>query len=131
MLSTEAACKGESPMAQVYEEFQQELEGSKAILTALLLNLPKFQQNWQKVEAIFNQRVITLSGEDLEPQAFSRWQSLQTEIHREMKLLSTELRFWQLRSQGHNWEKRREKAIARLDTIIALTKCNLMSKMNN
>ena len=39
MLSTEAACKGESPMAQVYEEFQQELEGSKAILTALLLNL--------------------------------------------------------------------------------------------
>ena len=41
-----------------------------------------------------------VSGEDLEPQALSRWQSVQTEIHREMKLLSTELLFLQLGRQG-------------------------------
>ncbi len=97
---------------QVYAAFQEELEQLRSVLTAEELKLPELQQIWQRVQAIFQNQVMQLCGRDLEPITFSSWQSVQTEIHREMRLLSTELMFLQL-------HRRKQKGVRdRLDKII-------------
>ena len=99
---------------QVYAAFQEELEKLRSVLTAEELKLPELQRTWQRVQTTFQNQVMPLCGEDLDTLTFSSWQSVQTEIHREMRLLSTELMFLQLDRFGRKQQGARD----RLDKII-------------
>lgn len=103
---------------QVYAAFQEELEKFRSVLTAEELKLPELQRTWQRVQATFQNKVMPLCGKDLDILTFSSWQSVQTEIHREMRLLSTELMFLQLDRFG----QKQQGILVRLDKIICFCK---------
>ena len=49
---------------------------------------------WSDLKQVFQERIISLTDEELEGEVASRWISLQTEIQREFRLLNTDWLFW-------------------------------------
>jgi hypothetical protein len=80
------------------KELQQNLdqEGDPAVLKSLFSQL---QQQFQE-------EIMSLTGESLTGETFSRWQSSQTEIHRTMRLLQTDMMFLQT-SRSRNTSQQR------------------------
>jgi len=77
-----------------YQAFLETLNQLNSELTeeANPANLkPIFSQLQQQ----FQGEIMTLTGEDLTGENFSRWQSFQTEIHRTMRLLQNNMMFLQ------------------------------------
>lgn len=50
---------------------------------------------FSQLQQQFQGEIMTLTGEDLTGDTFSRWQSSQTEIHRTMRLLQNDMMFLQ------------------------------------
>lgn len=80
------------------KELQQNLtqEADPAVLK------PLFSQLQQQ----FQEEIMSLTGESLTGETFSRWQSSQTEIHRTMRLLQTDMMFLQT-SRSRNTSQQR------------------------
>ncbi len=54
---------------------------------------PQIKPEFHRLTKWFNQNIANLSSEDLEQAIAPRWQSVQTEIKREFKLLTTDMLF--------------------------------------
>jgi hypothetical protein len=81
--------------------------------TALLLS--KFQQ----VQQLFNERVVTITDEDLEGQSLHQWQPLHTEIHRSLRLLFTDLMLLRSSRQSKTLTHRLATVRQRLEQLMA------------
>lgn len=56
-------------------------------------NLPAIQEKFKKLEQWFKQNISNLDDEGINIAYISRWQSVQREINREFKLLTTDILF--------------------------------------
>ncbi len=75
--------------------------------------------NHPKLQQYFQQRVITLTEDELDITVLSFWRSLQTEIQREFRLLSTDILFWSSSRQPDTKEKRLKIICDRTNKLIA------------
>jgi hypothetical protein len=76
---------------QPYQKFQ-------AVLQQMLDNAPDIDlqqtvlpENWQNLQGLFNNEIASLCADDLPSEYASRWQSVQTEFKRQMRLLETDV----------------------------------------
>ena len=53
----------------------------------------EIEPSFDDLQKVFTQNIVSLDSQSINPQVVSRWQSLQTEIKREFKLLSTGILF--------------------------------------
>ena len=51
---------------------------------------------WEQARAFFTEEVAGLTADGEDGSLGGRWQSIHTEMHREMKLLATEISFYQI-----------------------------------
>ncbi|HBB30794.1 MAG TPA: hypothetical protein DDZ80_26620 [Cyanobacteria bacterium UBA8803] len=76
---------------QEYQEFQQALEQLHSRIDATDLEIVAIKAAFQDVKQLFTSQIANLSAEEIAPDNASRWQSIQTEIHKQMRLLETEM----------------------------------------
>lgn len=76
---------------QPYQEFQQALE--QMLHSAVAIDLEKviLRDKFQDLQQLFKHQIAHLSADDLIDESASRWQSLQTEIYKQMRLLETDV----------------------------------------
>lgn len=72
----------------------------------------------QKVQQVFNKEVATLRADKLAPEDASRWQSIQTEIHKQMRLLSTDVMLLQAARSSATSLARSQSLCDRITTLI-------------
>ena len=80
---------------RAYQDFLTLLTKFNLFLTSSDVDLVQrdIKHGFAQLQSAFSDRVSPLTSEVLESEITSRWQSLQTEIKREFKLLSTEILF--------------------------------------
>lgn len=83
-----------------YQDLLTDIEELYSYTNKTNLELTHLFSRFQQVQKNFNDRVMTLNPDELEQQFLNQWQSLQTEIHRTLRLLGTDLMM--LRSSRHN-----------------------------
>lgn len=98
---------------QCYQEFKQALEDLQVTLSS-----GQSDPDWARVQQIFQDRVASLTAEGIDPSLVSRWQSVQTEMHKQMRLLAVDLTFFQASRQLATREQRQRQIVSRLQTSI-------------
>lgn len=76
---------------QRYQDFQKALEQLQKTVTAKDLQESALLDNVREVQKLFQSQIANLSAEDCAPDDASRWQSIQTEIYKQMRLLQTDV----------------------------------------
>ncbi len=66
------------------QEFIGKLNGSDKTI---------FQKSWHDLQQFCQQKIFTLTDDGLDESIIQQWQSLQTEIQREFRLLNTDMLF--------------------------------------
>jgi hypothetical protein len=108
-------------------------QGFLTLLTTFRQNLSAQEQKnnqsfvtkkFQSVSAWFEQNLVPLRAQDLEPAIASRWQAVQTEILREFKLLSTDILFLATARQQTTQLTRLQSIDGRLTKLISY--CQIM-----
>ena len=69
----------------------------------------------------FQQEIMALTGEELTGELFSQWQSSQTEIHRTMRLLQTDMMFLQTSRNPETSQQRLATVRDRAEKLINFT----------
>ncbi|MEM9271552.1 MAG: heterocyst frequency control protein PatD [Cyanobacteria bacterium P01_F01_bin.143] len=76
---------------KAYQEFLNLLgEFQNQVCTA---NEPIFKDGWQNLQDFCQQKIFTLTDNNLDESVVQQWRSLQTEIQREFRLLNTDILF--------------------------------------
>ncbi len=79
---------------RAYQEFLTLLQQLQhAFIFSVEVDVASLQQEFQAVRQYFEQCIIPLTSEELDESIAPRWQSLQTELRREFRLLTTDLMF--------------------------------------
>jgi hypothetical protein len=79
---------------RAYQEFLTLLqEFQRGCIPSQQTNVAALQQNFQTVRQYFEQQIISLTSDNLDEAITPRWQSLQTELKRELRLLTTDMLF--------------------------------------
>ena len=81
-------------------------------------NLKLVEQQFQSLAVWYEQNIVPLDSQSLDPAIASRWQSVQTEIRREFQLLSTDILFLASARQNSTQTKRLKSISDRLDKLI-------------
>ena len=76
------------------------------------------QETFARVEQIFQSQIMSLPDDSLDPEIASRWQSVQTEIYRALRLLKTDIMFLRSSKQAATAEQRLAAVGDRLEKII-------------
>jgi hypothetical protein len=71
-----------------------------------------------QVQAEFQNQILSLNLEDLEPAMAHHVQSYQVEIHKQLRLLATDLSFLQAARKPATLEQRRQQGRDRVETLI-------------
>ncbi|PSF38749.1 hypothetical protein C7H19_04405 [Aphanothece hegewaldii CCALA 016] len=79
-----------SSYKEVYQNF---LEALKSLQEAEKLSTEERITAFARVEHMFQNQLLTLTDEELDPNIVSRWLPIQTELHRMFKLLATDWLF--------------------------------------
>ena len=82
------------------------------------------RQQFEVLQGWFAENINTLNSQDLEPDICSRWQSVQTEIKRDFKLLSTNILF--LASARQNATKNQKLQNVKNHTTKLINYCQIM-----
>ena len=93
------------------------------------LNLASLKIEFEQLSQWFQAHVVSLSDRQIELAHASRWQSVQTEILREFKLLSTDMLFLASARQDFTQQKRIKSIKNRLSKLTDY--CQIMLKNNN
>jgi hypothetical protein len=79
---------------QAYQEFLTLLQQfQRACSFSTEVNLASLQQEFQALRQYFEQCIVPLTSEELDESIAPRWRSLQTELKRELRLLTTDMMF--------------------------------------
>lgn len=103
---------------QRYQEFQYSLEQLSQTATTSELEVTALREQFQDVQQHFRNHIVSLSAEDCEPDYASRWQSVQTEIHKQMRLLEADLMLLQASRSSATFQSRTANVTARIKTLI-------------
>lgn len=109
---------------RAYQDFKDLLIELKRTLDEEETELEQVNRQFQDIARWYEQNIVPLQDEALDKTVASRWQSVQTEIKREFKLLSTDILF--LASARHNstQSKRLQSIGDRIDKLIGY--CQIM-----
>ena len=92
------------------------------------LDLTSLKTEFEQLSQWFQGHIVSLSDRQIAPAHVSRWQSVQTEILREFKLLSTDMLFLASARQDSTQQKRIKSIKYRLSKLINY--CQIMLKDN-
>jgi hypothetical protein len=79
---------------------------------------------FQGVQQAYQEQILTLTTEGIERAIAPRWQSIQTEVNRAMRLLQTDILFLGASRQSAIAQQRQEACIARIEQLIGY--CQLL-----
>ncbi len=108
-----------SPDRQPYEEFQQSLEQLLSTAQQPSLDGAALKGALQEVQQFFNGRILGVPAEELDPALASRVQSIQTEIHKQLRLLMTDAMFLAASRQPATAQQRQSQVLERIQTLMA------------
>lgn len=93
---------------QIYQSFLEIL--NKVLILSTTETTPdRFISASQEAEDFFGQQIAPLAGDGVDPPMGMAWQSIHTEMHKQMKLLVTEITFYQITHQKLAKEQRKKK----------------------
>lgn len=101
-----------------YQEFQQALEQLQLTASAPKLDVVALRNDFQDVQQRFQSQIANLNADDLAPNHASRWQSVQTEIYKQMRLLETDLMLLQASRSAATSRSRAASVSDRIKTLI-------------
>lgn len=102
-----------------YEEFLTELLKAREQMTSKDFDVKLLLELGASLQKIFQEKIMILTSDDLEPELACRWQPLQTEIYRAFRLLTTDMMFLRSSVQSSTTKTRLVTVIQRLEQIIA------------
>ena len=104
---------------RAYQEFLTLLKKFQNHCDSLLVNsdVDALQPEFESLKRWFQEELIPLGAEDLEPAIAPRWQSIQTEIKREFRLLTTDVIFLASSRQTATQTKRLQAVGDRLQRL--------------
>jgi polyhydroxyalkanoate synthesis regulator protein len=79
---------------------------------------PELQSSWRRVQEIFQEQLLALPDGELEPEMAAKVQSFQTEINKQLRLLSTDMPFLQAARQAETVARRREQMGDRIQLLL-------------
>ena len=111
---------------QRYQEFQNALEQLHESAIDQNLDLNRLQKNHQNVQQLFRDQIASLNADDVAPDYASRWQSLQTEIYKQIGLLQTDVMMLKVSRSAATSGSRLASAKNRINTLIGYCKAMLL-----
>lgn len=112
---------------QRYQELKQVLEQLKVKVTQAEPKDTDLMSAFLKVKNYFQLQVVNLSPDELTLEMENTVRSYQTEIHKQLRLLGTDLTFLQAARQVSTAEQRRTQICNRLATLIGYCKALLQN----
>ena len=111
---------------RAYQEFLILLEKFENDCSDLNLKMPRtsISERFNNLQTSFQQYILPLTDADLDTAIALRWQSVQTEIKREFRLLSTDILFLTSSRQASTIDTRLQSVKARVSKLIGY--CKLM-----
>lgn len=112
---------------RAYQDFLTLLTEFKSLLiNEAQIEPMTIQQKFKELQEWFGQNIVDLDREVLDTAIAPRWQSVQTEIKREFKLLSTDILFFSSARQNATQAKRLQSIGDRISKLIGY--CQIMLK---
>ncbi len=99
-----------------YQAFRQHLEHLQTTIASDNPATLKAEAN--QVQTEFQNQILSLSLEDLDPAIAHHVQSYQVEIHKQLRLLVTDLSFLQAARKPTTVEQRRQQGRDRVETLL-------------
>jgi hypothetical protein len=103
---------------QRYQELQQALEQLQKTAAQDHLDRAALAAEYKKVQQFFGNQIMRADSGELEPSETPPEQSYLTEIHKQLRLLGTDVTFLQASRQPATATARQTAAMARLNTLI-------------
>ncbi|MEG4628479.1 heterocyst frequency control protein PatD [Microcoleus sp. AR_TQ3_B6] len=103
---------------QCYEELQQALEKLQKTAAQDNLDRAALAIEYRKVQQFFGNQIMRAESDELDASETPPEQSYLTEIHKQLRLLGTDVMFLQASRQPATAKARQTAAIARLNTLI-------------
>jgi len=110
-----------------YQELQQALEQLKRTVAQDRLEKAALGAEYRKVQQFFANEIMKADSSELERWETPPEQPYLTEIHKQLRLLGTEVTFLQASKRPGTAASRQTGAIARLDTLIGYC-CAMLQK---
>jgi len=101
-----------------YQKFQKVLEQILERRADIDLDKATLPETLQNLQHLFKSEIITLSADDLDSEYAGRWQSVQTEFCRQMRLLETDVMLLQAARRAATLETRIAGICDRIKTLI-------------
>jgi hypothetical protein len=114
---------------QRYQELQQALEQLQKTAAQDNLDRAALAVEYKKVQQFFGNQIMRADSGQLEPSETPLEQSYLTEIHKQLRLLGTDVTFLQASRQPATATARQTAAIARLNTLIGY--CGALLQKNS
>jgi hypothetical protein len=103
---------------QRYQKFKQVLDELHKAVIAKDSESVALPEQFQAVKQLFLSEVANLSADDFAVDIMSRWQSIQTEIYKQMRLLETDLMLLQASRSDATTQTRTANVCDRISTLI-------------
>ncbi|HBE16695.1 MAG TPA: hypothetical protein DEG17_16650 [Cyanobacteria bacterium UBA11149] len=100
-----------------YQEFQQAIEEVLSCATADKLDFAAIRNGFDRLKELFQSQILSLNSDEIPAGAVSRWQSIQTEVHKQMRLLATDMTILQASRNQTTSEVRVARICDRLKEI--------------
>lgn len=114
---------------QRYQELQQALEQLQTTAAQDNLDRTVLAAEYKKVQQFFGNQIMRADSSELEPSETPPEQSYLTEIHKQLRLLGTDITFLQASRQPATATARQTAAHARLNTLIGY--CGALLQKNS
>lgn len=105
-----------------YQTFQQALQRARSQIANSSadspVDLPTLKSTLAQLQSFFQTEILSLNSDDLEPAIAHSVQSYQVEMHKQLRLLITDLSFLQAARQADTIQQRRQQVGDRLETLI-------------
>ena len=111
---------------RAYQEFSILLEKLENDCSNLDLKTQKtaINEQFKQLQISFQENMLPLTDADLSAAIAPRWQSIQTEIKREFRLLSTDILFWTSSRQASTRDTKLQSVKKRITKLIGY--CQIM-----
>jgi hypothetical protein len=113
---------------QRYQEFVELLARLQQAVTVTEIDAPGLRQSLLEAQKFFQQQIISLDNRDIDSANESRLRSYQTEIDKQLNLLTIDVTFLQAARQPETAETRKMKISQRLETLLGY--CHAILKGN-
>ena len=104
--------------SQAYQEFLTVLLTLRDRATAEPPNVAALQTDFERVQQIFQGQIMSLDSNEIDPTILPKWQPVQTEIYRALRLLGTDIIFLRSSRRAVTSEQRLTAVRDRLEKVI-------------